>query len=282
MDSFLADDGERLHLRIAGAGSPLILLHGWTSSHTIWNPFIEALSQRHRLYIPDARGHGGHPLTLTTPPDIRRLGRDVNNLIEHFELARPAIIGHSMGALTLWQYVGDFGCEQLSGACVIDQSPKLMTDATWPHGIYGDFDADHAQRLDNALHDDFAEAVLRLAARGLNERARQTYERNTRGWRLNRETLRILSPGPLIAIWRSLVAADFRAVVPRLRVPTLLVWGGESNFYGPATAQYVLDKLPDGRLVSYAGADHCPQLTHPEDFTRDLLAFLNELEGARP
>jgi pimeloyl-ACP methyl ester carboxylesterase len=274
MDSFLADDGERLHLRVTGDGPPLILLHGWTSSHTIWNPFLDALSQHHRLYIPDARGHGGHPLTATHAPDIRRLARDVQNLIGHFDLDRVAIAGHSMGTLTLWQYVADFGGARLSRACVIDQSPKLMTDASWPHGIYGDFDAAHAKRFDDALHEDFAEAVLRLAANGLNRRAHDTYARNTRGWRLNRETLRELTPEPLIAIWRSLVAADYRAVLPRLTVPTLLVWGGESNFYGPATADYLLGQLPDARIVSYEGADHCPQLTHPDNFTGDLIAFL--------
>lgn len=275
MDSFLADDGERLHLRIAGEGPPLILLHGWTSSHMIWNPFIDALREHHRLYIPDARGHGGHPVTTTATPDIRRLARDVQNLIDHFGLERAAITGHSMGALTLWQYVNDFGCERLSRACVIDQSPKLMTDASWAHGIYGDFDAAHAQRLDDALHEDFAEGVLRLAAHGLNKRARESYERNTRGWRLNRDALRELAPGPLIAIWRSLVAADYRDVLPRLIVPTLLVWGSESNFYDAATARFVRDRLPDACIVSYDGADHCPQLTHPDNFTNDLLAFLD-------
>lgn len=280
MERFAADDGEILRLRIAGDGPPLILLHGWTSSHTIWNPFLDALSRRHRLFIPDARGHGGHPLSVDPAPDVARLARDVRNLMDHFGLERAAAVGHSMGALTLWQHVADFGCERLSRLCLIDQSPRLVTDAGWAHGIYGDFDAGRSQGLIDALEQDFAESVLRLAAHGRNARARASYELDSRGWRTMREVLRGLLPGPLIAIWRSLVAADYRPVLPRIGIPVLLVWGEQSNFYTAATARYLLDHLPDAALVSYEDADHSPQLLHPQRFTDDLLGFLGSPEGA--
>jgi non-heme chloroperoxidase len=279
VESFVADDGERLHLRIVGDGPPLILLHGWTSGHTIWNPFLAALAQRHRLFIPDARGHGGHPLCVDPAPDVARLARDVRNLMDHFGLERAAAVGHSMGALTLWQHIGDFGCERLTRLCLIDQSPKLVTDANWPHGIYGDFDAARSQQLIDALEQDFAEAVLRLAAHGLNARARTGYEHDSRGWRIAREATRALAPGPLIAIWRSLVAADYRDILPGITVPVLLVHGEKSNFYTAATARYLRDRLPDVALVSYEDADHSPQLLHPQRFADDLLGFLGRSPG---
>ena len=81
MNSFIADDGERLHLRIAGSGAPLILLHGWTASHAAWNPLLAILQQQHRVYCPDARGHSGHPLSVNPMPDVGRLARDVLNPI---------------------------------------------------------------------------------------------------------------------------------------------------------------------------------------------------------
>jgi pimeloyl-ACP methyl ester carboxylesterase len=69
MQTFIADDGERLQVRVRGEGSPLILLHGWTSSHTIWNALPETLHRQHRVFCPDARGHGGHDLIVNrTPP----------------------------------------------------------------------------------------------------------------------------------------------------------------------------------------------------------------------
>jgi pimeloyl-ACP methyl ester carboxylesterase len=274
VETFITDDGERLHLRISGSGLPLILLHGWTASHTIWNPLLETLQQHHRVFCPDARGHGGHALTVTHAPDITRLARDVLNLMDHYGLEQAAIAGHSMGALTLWQFIRDYGCERLSHLCIVDQSPKLMTDASWPNGIYSDFDETRSQQLIDDLRTDFAEAVLRLIAYGLNTKARKTYERNSRGWQQTRQALRELDPAPLIAIWQSLVAADYRDVLPHIDVPTLLVWGSESNFYTPATAQFLLEHIPKAMLKNYEESDHCPQLQQPERFATELMAFI--------
>lgn len=274
MHSFIADDGERLHLRVVGAGSPLILLHGWTASHTAWNPLLEILGRHHRIFCPDARGHGGHAPSATPAPDVARLARDVRNLMDHYGLERAAVAGHSMGALTLWQFIRDYGCKRLSHLCVIDQSPKLMTDAGWTQGIYGDFDAARSQRLIADLHADFAEAVLRLNAYGLNVKSRATYERDSRGWRQSRQHLRRLAARPLIAIWQSLVTADYRDVLAQIDVPSLIVHGTASNFYTAQTAHFLLERIGSARLHSYEGADHAPHLQQPERFATELVAFL--------
>ena len=280
MQTFIADDGERLYLRVRGEGPPLILLHGWTSSHTIWNALPETLHRHHRVFCPDARGHGGHALAVNRTPDIGRLARDVLNLMDQFGLAQAAVVGHSMGALTLWQFIRDFGCGRLSHLCIIDQSPQLLTDDTWANGIYGDFDAARSQRLLDDLESDFAEAVLRLGANSLNARARETYARDSRGWQQERQNLRRLDPGPLIAIWKTLVSADFRDVLPQIIVPTLMVWGSESNFYTLDTAAWMLARIHQARLRIYEGGDHSPQLQQPARFVADLTAFLAEGDAA--
>lgn len=274
METFIADDGETLHLRISGSGSPVLFLHGWTSSHTVWNPLLDGLMPHYRLLRPDARGHGGHRLNVTQTPDVARLARDVDNLLEHYGQEKLAVVGHSMGALTLWQYIRDHGCERLSHICIIDQSPKLVTDVSWANGIYGDFDAARSQALIDHLERDFPEAVLQLIAYGLNTRARETYERNSSGWQQSRQSLQRLDPVPQIAVWKSLVAADYRAVMPEITVPVLLAFGAQSNFYTAATAQFLLDYIPHAQLSLYEGADHCPMLLQPERFVSELMAFL--------
>ena len=276
METFIADDGEPLHLRTSGSGTPILFLHGWTSSHTVWRPLLEGLTPHHRLLRPDARGHGGHHLRLTQTPDVARLARDVENLLDHYGLEKLAVVGHSMGALTLWQYIRDHGCERLSHICIIDQSPKLVTDATWANGIYGDFDAARSQALLDDLETDFAEAVLRLIAHGLNARSRETYDRNSSGWQESRKNLQQLDPQPQISIWKSLVAADYRDVMPLIKVPTLLSFGAQSNFYTAATAQYLLSHIANARLSCYEKADHCPQLIDPQRFTAELIELLAE------
>jgi len=270
-----ADDGEQIHVHVSGSGTPILLLHGWTANHASWAPLVAPLSQHFRLLRPDARAHGGHALTVNHEPDVKRLARDIINLLDHFEIERIAAVGHSMGALTLWQCLQDFGTERFSHLAFIDQSPKLMTDDTWNAGIYGDFDSARAQRLIDDLETDYVEAVLRLIAFGLNDKARETYLRNSSGWRAARDALRNINPQSAIAIWKSLASADYRVVLPTIKVPTLLAYGTSSNFYPAETARFVASHMPQAKLSLYEGADHGPHLLQPDRFTRELVELIN-------
>lgn len=274
MSHFSADDGEKIHVHISGDGPPVVMLHGWTGSHQDWFPFLASLNLHHRVYRWDARGHGGHSLQTKNLPTVQRMARDLRNLLQHYELDGVTAVGHSMGALTLWQYIQDFGTDRLGKVCFIDQSPKLVTDLDWPHGIYGDFGAERSRAFLARLNEDFAEAVLELTAYGLNARARQKYEENATGWQKSRSTLRNLDPAPLIACWESLTAADYRRVLARIAVPAMLVYGGESNFYRKETAHYVAECLPQAILHIYEGTDHSPHLWQRERFASDLLDFI--------
>lgn len=275
MTHFLADDGEKIHLKISGEGPPLLLLHGWTSNHQEWFPFLGALQSQHRVYRWDARGHGGHPAATDQAPTVQRMARDLDNLLSHYQLDNVTAVGHSMGALTLWQYLRDYGSQRLSKLCFIDQSPKLLTTADWPHGIYGNFDQSAADRFLLNLQQDFAESVLQLTALGLNERAREKYQSNASGWQKSRAQLAAQSPQPLIACWQSLTEADYREVLRDIDCPTLLIYGGQSNFYRVEAAHFIASQIKDALLKIYDGCDHSPHQWQRERFTSDLLTFIN-------
>ncbi|MBN8501272.1 MAG: alpha/beta hydrolase [Sphingomonadales bacterium] len=274
MQHFLTDDGEHIHVHISGDGVPLVLLHGWTASHVEWSMFLRGLNPHYQLYRWDARAHGGYALHGSEPPSVARMARDLQNMLDHYQLDKACILGHSMGALTLWQYIQDFGTARISKAIFIDQSPRLVTDQQWKLGIYGEFDEARSAKFIAELEDDFAEAVLRLIAYGRNQRAREEYLADTPAWQRTREQFRKLRPAPLIEIWKSLTAADYRPVLPKIDVPTLLLFGGLSNFYTPETAEYVRRHIPDPRLLIYEGEDHSPHMWQRDRFIADLRAFL--------
>lgn len=275
MIHFRAGDGEHIHVKIDGEGPPLVLLHGWTASHRDWNPFIEAFAARHRVYRWDARGHGGHALHAGTPVSAARMARDLEEMLEHWKLRDAVVIGHSMGALTLWQYIRDFGCDRLRKLVIIDQSPRILTDTHWRWGIYGDFDQSRNAAFVRELQQDFAEGVLGLVGRSLNERARRKYQENGEGMELARQRLRAMVPQPLIDCWSSLAAADYRDVLEKIDVPSLLVYGGASNFYHTRTAHYVRDNIPNALLHIYEDVDHAPHLWLRERFVKDVLDFID-------
>jgi pimeloyl-ACP methyl ester carboxylesterase len=87
--------------------------------------------------------------------------------------------------------------------------------------------------------------------------------------------LRSQNPEPLIRCWQSLTAADYRDVLARISLPTLLVYGGQSNFYGGETARYVADTIPNAILNIYEGSDHSPHQWQRERFVRELLEFID-------
>lgn len=274
MTHFIADDGAKIHLQISGDGSPLVMLHGWTASHQEWFPFLPALTPHHTVYRWDARGHGGHDLGKHASPTAPRMACDLQNLLDHYQLDKVAVVGHSMGALTLWQYIRDFGTQRLSRLCFIDQSPKLLTDDTWEHGIYGQFDHAQAQELLNMLEQDFPEGVLKLTAFGLNPRAREKYLENASGWQRSRAALAAQPSAPLIACWQSLTEADYRDVLGDIDVPCMLVYGSQSNFYRAETARYVASQIRNALLHIYEGTDHSPHQWQRERFSRELVEFL--------
>lgn len=268
------DDGAQLHVSVRGHGSPVILLHSWAADHAAWGPIGTELAHRFTVYAWDARGHGRSTATGPSVPTVARMALDLRELIRHFRLERPTVVAHSMGALTLWQLMADSGCSGLGKACIIDQSPRLITDDHWRLGIYGNWPAERNRAFMTALRSNFPEAVLRLLADGHNEQTRQHVAANTRGIQRLRETLARLAPEPLIACWDSLGQADYRSVLPLITVPTVLVYGTASQYYGTDTARYVADRIPGAVLHLFEGADHSPHLAERERFLTLLSAFI--------
>jgi pimeloyl-ACP methyl ester carboxylesterase len=93
-------NGIEMYYEVLGEGEPLVLLHSGTQSARMFDPFVEELSARYRLIIPDLRGHGG-----STNPDklwtMRQFAEDVFALLDHLGIERFKAIGASAGGMTL-------------------------------------------------------------------------------------------------------------------------------------------------------------------------------------
>ena len=275
-DHLLLDDGQCLRVVRRGehaSGRPVVCLHGWTSTHADWTHWTQALAGAHPSFAWDARAHADVPLT-GAPATLERMADDLDALIRHYALERPLLLGHSMGALTIWMHALRHPGTAIGGYGLIDQTPKLVTGAGWRFGIYGDFSAQRNRWFIARQREDFAEAVLELTADGLNARARERYEREPAKFQRSRDGLGALAHAALTACWCSLAAADLRPALARLRAPVLLVHGGESNFYGPDTAHWMHAQMPHARLEIWDGADHCPHFWQRDRFLGELRALL--------
>jgi pimeloyl-ACP methyl ester carboxylesterase len=97
----------RLHYVTAGAGDPVVLLHGWPQTWASWRAVIAPLAERYTVIVPDLRGMGA-----TSKPDA---GYDTNNVADDIHelvrsLGHEAILlaGHDWGGATAYAYAAQF------------------------------------------------------------------------------------------------------------------------------------------------------------------------------
>lgn len=94
-------NGASIHYTVAGAGQPLLLVHGFGSCgrHT-WAPYVGALRAHYRVVVVDQRGHGAstNPLRAFTH---RQSARDLLALLDSLGIPKVRAIGMSSGAMTL-------------------------------------------------------------------------------------------------------------------------------------------------------------------------------------
>lgn len=96
----LTVNGISMAYRDIGEGPTLVLLHGFSGTGEDWNPFVEQLSSKFRLIVPDLRGHG-RSLNASGHFTHRELAQDVFGLLDQLGIDSIYSIGHSMGAMTL-------------------------------------------------------------------------------------------------------------------------------------------------------------------------------------
>ncbi len=278
-----ADDGQRIPVRVTGqaagaVGMPLVLVHGLGCSHRHWMPIAQRLASRHRCYAWDARGHGRcrPPAPASAAITLPRLARDLQQLLDHFGLERAALVGHSMGALAVLQYVADHGTERVAAVALVDQSPRIVTDAQWRCGLFGGCSAEMLGGLIAGARRDLAATVVREVEVAAGAWAARRLAENSPLGRLLRHWLQQIDTATLLDLAESLAAADFRALLAtRFDVPLLVVLGGRSAHYArvPLDAWY-RSAVPHASVAVYPLSGHSPHVAEPLRFANELERFL--------
>jgi len=97
---YVDNSGVKIHYEVEGAGPPLILQHGFTSSMESWyrNGYVDALQGSYRLILVDSRGHGASekPHDLAAYTYERRASDDIA-VLDALDVPRAHYFGYSMG-----------------------------------------------------------------------------------------------------------------------------------------------------------------------------------------
>ena len=278
---FVADDGQEIPVRVLGAGEgtgpAVVLVHGLGCSHRHWMPVARRLSQRARVFAWDARGHGACRPMPGRAITLQRLAVDLAQLMAHFGLVRPVLVGHSMGALTVLQYLQDCGTAGVSGVVLVDQSPRIVTDDGWRLGLFGGCSREMILGLVAGAREDLAGTVLHEVEAASGPWLRRWMAPDAALGGALRRWLGTLETGALLDLAESLALADFRALLPTIDVPTRVVLGGASPHYaGLPLDRYYRRAVPHASVEVYERSGHSPHVAEPGRFVTDLMRFIDD------
>lgn len=109
--AFAEVNGVRMHYLIAGSGSPVVLLHGYTQTSHMWLPLVPRLAATHTVIAPDLRGFGESQRTISGY-DKKSMAQDVHALLVALQIREPAVVvGHDIGLMVAYAYAAQFPAE---------------------------------------------------------------------------------------------------------------------------------------------------------------------------
>jgi non-heme chloroperoxidase len=254
-----------------GNGRPVVLIHGYPLNSDSWERQERALlGAGYRVIRYDRRGFGSSSRP-TTGYDYDTFAADLNALLEHLELEDLVLAGFSMGTGEVTRYLGTYGTARVRQAVLFGAIPPflLRTDDN-PEGVDGAvFEGIKAAIVKDryAYFKDFLDNfynVDKLAPGRISDQA----------WHASFNVAAGASPYATYACVDTWLT-DFRADLPKIDVPVLVVHGTEDRILPfESTAKRLPDLIANLRLVPIEGGPHNVGWTFPDECNKALLDFL--------
>ena len=241
-----------------GAGPPPLLIHGMMISGDMFEPVVAAFAARHRVIVPDLRGHG-RSRALPPPYTVAQLVADLADLLDDLGVVSVDVLGYSQGGAVAQQLASDHPgrCRRLVLACTYAYNMATLRERVEGHV---------APLLLRLLG---MERFARLiAAMGLTrvEPARAAWVTRLIG---DQDRTR------MIEAWRAAMAFDGRARLGEVRCPTLVIAGERDEAVPMHHARELHAGIAGARLAVVGGADHALIWSHPDELVRLTEDFLS-------
>lgn len=262
----------RLHFVEEGAGTPVVVLHGFTGSGASMAGVAAALRGRHRVIRVDLAGHGASPAPRDVAPyAMERCAAQLAGLAEALGLGPAHWLGYSMGgraafALAAWHP------RCVRSLLLVGASAGIADPAARAARVRAD------EALAARIERDGVAAFVahwmalplfasqaRLGPDALDEARRQRLANRPHGLA---NSLRGMGAG---------AQPPLHGLLPGLRAPVCLVSGAEDAKFS-ALARELAALLPRGRAVPVPGAGHAAHLEAPDAFASLALDFFAEVE----
>lgn len=250
---------------MAGAGPPIVLVHGTPFSSHVWHRVAPELARDHTLYFYDLPGYGRSEKREGQDVSLGVQDKALAAMLAFWKLKRPNIIAHDFGGATALRAHLIDGC---------DYERLLLIDpvAVRP---WGSPFVQHVRQHEDAfagVPEYIQAAILKAyvsgaAARPLSDSDMEPY---IAPW---------MGPVGQPAFYRQIAQMDQRftdelePLYSELRCPVALLWGEEDRWISPQSGHRLAAMLPDCTLSLVPASGHLMQEDAPEAIVAAALRF---------
>lgn len=271
----MAVSGGALAYTLAGAGPPVVLIHGLGGSRWTWRHLIPPLSEHFTVIAVDLPGHGESDESAGGySPGAHAAA--IRDLLVGLDLPRASVIGHSLGGGIAVQFAYQFPERTarvglISSAGFGAEVTPLLRAAVLPGGGAVLWGLSHVPTFVTRSALSALAAIARPGsaadAGAMSQDLRGMTDARRRNGFLGTARTGINGDG------QSLSAAPFLYALDGL--PVFLAWGTGDKIIPPHQHHELASTLPTHHVVEIVDAGHYPQDSHPETILVPLLAFLS-------
>ena len=232
----------------AGAGLPVILIHGLGGSSDWWRRNIDVLAERYQVSAVDLVGFGRNRFFLrgsSLPLKFDEIAALLARWIESSFREPVHVVGNSMG--------GQIAIHLAASRPDLVRSLVLVDSTGIP------FELQPAAHLANLMIPRGAWSFATVLARDLFR----------------------AGPTSVAVAFSRLLRDDARPLLRALRLPVLLLWGSNDPLVPLSYGQQMLEEIPNAKLRVIENAGHIPMWENPAEFHRELLTFFDEVDAVR-
>jgi pimeloyl-ACP methyl ester carboxylesterase len=274
-------DNTRLHYATAGSpdNPPLMMLHGYTSSHHVWRTTIPALESQFYCVALDLLGHGESDLLPDGDYSIVAQAKRVLALADKLGFERFSLIGHSMGGQISLCIASMLAPERVanlidvSGVVAAKLTPFVEATVFKPIKLlYGTPLAYLMENYTRAFSPRF-----QFAAR--TQYASWWYDFNSRDfdwWRIDRE---LANRHGMRHVWyhgmNAIEGLDLTPHLPNISARTIAIFGEKDNVVPVSDGSLVEKFVPHSQLKLIANCGHFPMYECEAEYIQIVCDFVS-------
>tara|TARA_R110002072_G_scaffold302603_1_gene486636 strand:+ start:91925 stop:92725 length:801 start_codon:yes stop_codon:yes gene_type:complete len=258
-------NGITLAVHDEGNGPPILFVHGFPLSHSMWRSQLEAFAADHRVIAPDLRGFGESDVTEGTVT-MAQHADDLVALLDELNVDEPVVLcGLSMGGYIAWQFQQKFP-ERLRALILCDT--RAIADT--PDGI------ENRKRLAKMVVENGSAAVASAMLPNLFSPA--TGDRDQSVIDELRQTITATSPQGIAAASLGMAARpDVTTLLPGIATPSLLIVGEDDGISTPDEMRTIAAEMPNAAIFEVPDAGHMSPLENPKAVNMVIQQFLTDL-----